>query len=103
MLPAHQMALINSGSVPRAGKPPQDPAAAIELYSFWVGNILPTSTRQRHMMLGTVETKDRLMELLKLLHETVTQCNTSADGEDMQQDGPGSGGGGGGGAQLAPT
>ena len=31
------------------------------------------------MILGTVDTKQRLMELLKLLHETVSQCNTGAE------------------------
>lgn len=77
-----KMSLLFRQLVARAGKPPKDPSKEIELYSFWVGNILPTSTRQRWTMLGMVRTKDRLMELLKLLHETVTQCNTSADGVD---------------------
>eukprot|EP01043_Picozoa_sp_COSAG02_P056640 COSAG02_NODE_6743_length_3389_cov_1.334347_6_plen_494_part_01 len=65
--------------VARAGRPPADPYKDLELYSFWVGNILPTSTRDRQEMLQARSTKQRMAILLRLMMETIEQTRLSAE------------------------
>ena len=55
-----KMSLLFRQLVARAGKPPADPSSAVELYTYWVGNILPTSTSDRQSMLGTISTMGQL-------------------------------------------
>ena len=58
--------------VTRAGKPPSA-AAGREIYTFWVGNVLPTSPEERRKLLQTRSTKVRMVLLLRLMTETIEQ------------------------------
>ena len=63
--------------VTRAGKPP--PASAgREIYTFWVGNVLPTSPEDRRKLLQTRSTKVRMVLLLRLMTETRQQTDEAA-------------------------
>ena len=68
-----KMSLLFRQLVARAGRPPTDPYSDLELYSFWVGNILPTSTRDRQEMLQARSTRQRMIILLRLMMETIEQ------------------------------
>ena len=58
--------------VTRAGKPP--PASAgREIYTFWVGNVLPPSPSDRQQILQTRSTKVRMVLLLRLMTEKIKQ------------------------------
>ena len=54
-----KMLLLFRQLVARAGKPPARSQQNGELYSFWVGNILPTSSRDRQLMLSCRSTRVR--------------------------------------------
>ena len=73
------MSLLFRQLVARAGRPPADPYKDLELYSFWVGNILPTSTRDRQEMIQARSTKQRMVILIRLLMETIEQTRLSAE------------------------
>jgi hypothetical protein len=70
------MALLFRQLVARAGKMPNLPAADMELYTFWVGNILPTSARDRQELLATTTTEGRILVLLRHMRETIEQTRT---------------------------
>jgi len=74
-----KMSLLFRQLVARAGRPPTDPYSDLELYSFWVGNILPTSTRDRQEMLQARSTRQRMIILLRLMMETIEQTRLSAE------------------------
>lgn len=42
-----------------------------EKYSFWIGNIVPTSTAEKLQMLELTSTRERLEHQIKLLHQTI--------------------------------
>jgi hypothetical protein len=79
-----KMSLLFRQLVARAGKPPADPSSAVELYTFWVGNILPTSTSDRQSMLGTISTRGRLRGLGLLLKETLSHTKTDEPAPKVQ-------------------
>ena len=67
-----KMAILFRQLVTRAGKPP--PASAgREAYTFWVGNVLPTSPQDRLELLQTRSTKVRMVLLLRLMTEKIKQ------------------------------
>ena len=66
-----KMSLLFRQLVARAGRPPTDPYRDLELYSFWVGNILPTSTRDRQEMIQARSTQGRMIILIRLMMETM--------------------------------
>merc|ERR1719149_605170 len=73
-----KMLLLFRQLVARAGKPPPRSLQNGELYSFWVGNILPTSSRDRQLMLSCRSTRVRLFIAFILLKETIEQTKDSA-------------------------
>ena len=96
-----KMSLLFRQLVARAGRPPTDPYRDLELYSFWVGNILPTSTRDRQEMIQARSTRGRMIILIRLMMETIEQTKLSEDDGVLELAGGGSGdirGGGTGGA-----
>ena len=64
------MSILFRQLVTRAGKPPSA-AAGREIYTFWVGNVLPTSPEDRRKLLQTRSTKVRMVLLLRLMTETM--------------------------------
>lgn len=102
-----KMSLLFRQLVARAGRPPTDPYRDLELYSFWVGNILPTSTRDRQEMIQARSTRGRMMILIRLMMETIEQTKLSADDAVLELAGGGSDtsteGGNGGGVVGGPS
>lgn len=73
------MSLLFRQLVARAGKMPKHPAGDMELYTFWVGNILPTSARDRQELLLTESTEERIEILLRHMNETIEQTRAAMD------------------------
>jgi len=94
------MSILFRQLVTRAGKPP--PASAgREIYTFWVGNVLPTSPQDRQQLLQTRSTKVRMVLLLRLMTETIEQ--TRMDEQEVSQPPPQQGGGAGGDRMSSPA
>ena len=85
-----KMSLLFNQLVARAGTMPT-PATNMELYTFWVGNILPTSALDRQELLASQCATARMKVLLKNLKETVLETAAaaqSAGAQDLRQGTP---------------
>ena len=71
------MTLLFRQLVARAGKVPKILNGDVELYSFWVGNILPTSLCDRQELLETRNTERRIQILIRLMTDTIEQTRAS--------------------------
>ena len=94
------MSILFRQLVTRAGKPPSA-AAGREIYTFWVGNVHPTSPQDRQQLLQTRSTKVRMVLLLRLMTETIEQ--TRMDEQEVSQPPPQQGGGAGGDRMSSPA
>jgi len=70
-----QLNLLVKHMLSRAGKAPD----TFEAFSFWAANIVPRSTAQARKILRLTCTKDRMLEVRKLLQEVLAQTRAQEE------------------------